>query len=193
MTSTTRSASARQSFAACRAASIARRIVLVTPESRRDCRLKHSGFTGYLVKPVRAVFACGAVQTRARTIRGTPPGGQSSIVGRLSCGNSTRKAFGPGGGRQRNQCAARPSAAGSRLGHRPTVAANGDAALEAWRAARADDAPYDLVLMDLHMPGIRRPEATQRIRAAETRTGAAHTPHHCAHRQCVQRRPRRHV
>jgi CheY-like chemotaxis protein len=55
----------------------------------------------------------------------------------------------------------------ARLGHRPTVVFNGAAAVEAWRAARILGEPYDLVLMDVHMPGSDGIEATLSIRAAE--------------------------
>ena len=53
---------------------------------------------------------------------------------------------------------------------------SGDAAVEAWRACEVDGAPYDLLLMDLHMPGRDGIEAARTIRALEAERGARRVP-----------------
>lgn len=56
---------------------------------------------------------------------------------------------------------------GTRRGHIVDTAAEGGAALELIEAAQAAGRPYDLVLSDLHMPGVSGRELTQRLLAAD--------------------------
>jgi PAS domain S-box-containing protein len=156
------------------AARVPRRIVLVTPAARHDLpALKAAGFTGYLVKPVRQASlaarlaaseesferASDSVDTIDQAHAPTPAGGLAILVAEDN---------------EINALLAR--ALLTRLGHRPTIASDGAAAVAIWHAAQAAGEPFTLILMDVHMPGSDGIEATRRIRAAEAEDGTARTP-----------------
>ncbi len=147
------------------------RLVLVTPAVRAELpALKEAGFTGYLVKPVRAASLAAQIaggdggfeqQDDAAASPDTPAKGKPDGLPILVAEDN-----------EINALLARSLL--TRLGHRPTVATNGNAAVDAWLSAREAGVPYAVVLMDVHMPGADGIEATRRIRAAEA--GETRTP-----------------
>jgi len=153
-----------------RAGAAKRRIVLLTPAERNELPdLKAAGFTGYLVKPVRAAsLAARFTATGAADIgmadETAPKPADSRGIGLAVLVAEDNEI---------NALLAR--ALLHRLGHSPTVVANGALALEAFTAAAQAGAPYDLVLMDVHMPELDGLEATRRIRTAEAARGLPRT------------------
>jgi len=147
------------------AAAVPRRFVLVTPAARPELpALKEAGFTSYLVKPVRAASLAARIA-----------GGHSEFdrLGDKAEASGGTTSEDPSKGlpilvaedNEINALLAR--ALLTRLGHRPTIATSGDAAIDAWMSARDAGEPYAIVLMDLHMPGSDGIDATRRIRAVE--------------------------
>jgi signal transduction histidine kinase/CheY-like chemotaxis protein len=153
-----------------------RRIVLVNPTDRpRLPALKESGFTNYLVKPVRGT-SLKTQLTADLTFDGAhavPEASSISTPAASGCGHRPLAIL-VAEDNEINALLTRTLL--TRLGHRPTVVENGAAALASWRAARDAEAAFDLILMDVHKPDVDGLEAARQIREAEAGRGGPRTP-----------------
>ena len=154
---------------------VARRIVLISPGDRpRLPALKESGFTGYLVKPVRS-SSLKSQLSAAPTFDSPPQAGDAEVVATAEAPASTAPSLSVLVAEDNDINALLTRSLLTRLDHHPEIAADGAAAIDCWNAAREAGKPYDLILMDVHMPGVDGLEAARRIRAIEAESGLPRT------------------
>lgn len=139
--------------------------VLVTPSDRRELpRLRASGFLGHLVKPVRTPSLAKVAKALAsgRPVESEAEGGPAPAApGPRGPGLSVLVAD----DNEINALLTRAQL--EHMGHRVETVGDGRAAVDRVLERRAAGAPFDAVLMDLHMPRLDGYGAIRAIRTAE--------------------------
>jgi signal transduction histidine kinase/CheY-like chemotaxis protein len=163
---------------ACAAARVSRRIIMINPDERHELLdLKKAGYSAYLIKPVRAASLAARFGPEKEGIDLMAPAAALEMEAGMfpaAVGRSPALSVLIAEDNEINALLTRSLIA--KLGHCPTVATNGASAVQSWLAARAAGTPYDLILMDIHMPDVDGLDAARRIRAAEAERDGIRTP-----------------
>jgi CheY-like chemotaxis protein len=147
---------------AARTAGAPKSLVLFSPFERRAFgQTSLSGFDGWLVKPVRAR---SLFERLATEFPGVSPSEAKAPRRRALVAEDN----------DINALIAERALA--RLGFAVTRAADGERALQLAAPESGRPAPFDLILMDLRMPGLDGLEATRFLRRLEQETNAPRTP-----------------
>ncbi|HWU26373.1 MAG TPA: ATP-binding protein [Rhizomicrobium sp.] len=150
-----------------------RSIVLLTPAARgKLAQLRELGFSGYLVKPIRQASLADQIRTDSNIA--TAPSdagltGPSFAVQMPSMRTARALHILLAEDNPINALVTRELL--RRRGHTVREVASGDAAI-----AATNEEKFDLILTDIHMPGLDGIEATRRIRLAEEEQGRTRTP-----------------
>jgi len=147
-------------------------LVLVTPNARGSLKeMRSKGFTGYLVKPVRQ----SSLMTQLLLCRGGAVPAAVAAAEMAALPETPKPRFASGlhillaEDNPINMMLIRELL--RRRGHTVREVTTGNDAVEA-----VLDGDYDLLLTDIHMPGMDGIEATRAIRAGEVRFGKIRTP-----------------
>jgi CheY-like chemotaxis protein len=150
-------------------------LVLVTPNARGSLKeMREMGFTGYLVKPVRQ----SSLMTQLLLCRGgfSPAADGGELPALPEPPQTSGQSNGPAGlhillaeDNPINMMLIRELL--RRRGHRVSEVTTGNAAVEAML-----EGSYNLLLTDIHMPGMDGIEAARAIRAGEALSGKPRTP-----------------
>jgi PAS domain S-box-containing protein len=170
----------------------AQRIVLFTPATRQEVQSATSALTGYLVKPLRAASLAarlvGPPEISAPSLAETSHVEMSLVEMRpadaalagpadtVEAAIVSRRGLSVLVAEDNEINALLMRSLLTRLGHQVIITTNGEEALESWLAAKSAGTPYDLVLMDIQMPGLDGIETTKRIRLNEAAGAGRRTP-----------------